>query len=82
MAIEANSSARSLCKDDQVGIKDLEQQHLKFTEMAEPKGIFTLRCDLFHDESITNQAETPPPRLLKLVFMCFAFSWTAEENSQ
>ncbi|XP_076606314.1 E3 ubiquitin-protein ligase TTC3 [Chaetodon auriga] len=37
MAIEANGSARSLCKDDQEGIKDLEQQHLKFTEMAEAK---------------------------------------------
>ncbi|XP_070773182.1 E3 ubiquitin-protein ligase TTC3 [Enoplosus armatus] len=42
MAIEANSSAQSLCKDDLDGIKDLEQQHLKFiTEqrntMADPK---------------------------------------------
>lgn len=39
MAIEANNSAQSLCKDDQEGIKDLEQQHLKFiTEMADAKG--------------------------------------------
>ncbi|XP_040005751.1 E3 ubiquitin-protein ligase TTC3 [Xiphias gladius] len=38
MAIEANNSAQSLCKDDHEGIKDLEQQHLKFiTEMAESK---------------------------------------------
>ncbi|KAM7374694.1 hypothetical protein PAMP_007338 [Pampus punctatissimus] len=39
MAIEANKSAKSLCKDDQDGLKDLEQQHLKFiTEMEEAKG--------------------------------------------
>lgn len=43
MAIEANDSARILCKDDQEGLKDLEQQHQKFiTEKPEPKGIFTL----------------------------------------
>nr|XP_046266276.1 E3 ubiquitin-protein ligase TTC3 [Scatophagus argus] len=37
MAFEANSSAQSLCKDDQEGLKNLEQQHLKFTtEMADP----------------------------------------------
>lgn len=41
MAIEANISARNLCTDNPDGIKDLEQQHLKFiTEMAECKGIF------------------------------------------
>ncbi|KAM8742285.1 E3 ubiquitin-protein ligase TTC3 isoform 2-T2 [Acanthopagrus schlegelii] len=38
MAIEANNSARILCKDDQEGLKDLEQQHQKFiTEKPEPK---------------------------------------------
>ncbi|XP_040906849.1 E3 ubiquitin-protein ligase TTC3 isoform X2 [Toxotes jaculatrix] len=38
MALEANSSAQTLCKDDHEGIKDLEQQHLKFiTEMEERK---------------------------------------------
>uniref|UniRef100_A0A8C2WNS4 RING-type E3 ubiquitin transferase n=1 Tax=Cyclopterus lumpus TaxID=8103 RepID=A0A8C2WNS4_CYCLU len=37
-AIEANTMAQSLCKEDQEGIKDLEQQHLKFTEMPDPKG--------------------------------------------
>lgn len=42
MAIEANNSARRLCKDDQEGLKDLEQQNLKFiTEMVNQKGIFT-----------------------------------------
>ncbi|CAJ1063428.1 Hypothetical predicted protein [Xyrichtys novacula] len=30
MAIEANIIGRQLCKDDQEGLKDLEQQHLKF----------------------------------------------------
>ncbi|XP_045895340.1 E3 ubiquitin-protein ligase TTC3 [Micropterus dolomieu] len=35
LALEANDSAQSLCKDDQDGIKDLEQQHLKFTTHAE-----------------------------------------------
>lgn len=30
MAIEANNSAQSLCKDDLDGIKDLEQQYQKF----------------------------------------------------
>ncbi|XP_044226029.1 E3 ubiquitin-protein ligase TTC3-like isoform X3 [Thunnus albacares] len=36
MAIEANRSAQDLCKDDQEGIKDLEQQHQKFiTERPE-----------------------------------------------
>lgn len=41
-AIDANHSARDLCKGDQEGMKDLEQQHVKFiTETAEPKGIFT-----------------------------------------
>lgn len=30
LALEANRSAQLLCKDDQEGIKDLEQQHLKF----------------------------------------------------
>ncbi|GAA6232084.1 E3 ubiquitin-protein ligase TTC3 isoform X1 [Lates japonicus] len=36
MAIEANNSAQSLCKDDLEGVKDLEQQHQKFvTEMGE-----------------------------------------------
>lgn len=50
LALEANDSAQSLCKDDQDGIKDLEQQHLKFTTHAEqlramkdPKGISTSR---------------------------------------
>ena len=54
MAIEANDSARILCKDDQEGLKDLEQQHQKFiTEKPEPKGIFTLLmwCSLQHLES-------------------------------
>uniref|UniRef100_A0A8D0D818 Tetratricopeptide repeat domain 3 n=1 Tax=Sander lucioperca TaxID=283035 RepID=A0A8D0D818_SANLU len=41
-AIEANISAQSLCRDNHEGIKDLEQQQQKFfTEMPEPKGIFT-----------------------------------------
>ncbi|XP_067464760.1 E3 ubiquitin-protein ligase TTC3-like [Thunnus thynnus] len=30
MAIEANKSARNLCKDDKESIKELEQQHMKF----------------------------------------------------
>ncbi|XP_068187104.1 E3 ubiquitin-protein ligase TTC3 isoform X2 [Antennarius striatus] len=30
LAIEANRSAQDLCKNEQEGIKDLEQQHLKF----------------------------------------------------
>ncbi|XP_035480629.1 E3 ubiquitin-protein ligase TTC3 [Scophthalmus maximus] len=37
-AIEANISAQSLCRDDSEGIKDLEQQHVKFmAETAKPK---------------------------------------------
>ncbi|KAM4545794.1 E3 ubiquitin-protein ligase TTC3 [Odontesthes bonariensis] len=30
LAFQANSSAKSLCKDDQEGLKELEQQHQKF----------------------------------------------------
>uniref|UniRef100_G3QC75 RING-type E3 ubiquitin transferase n=1 Tax=Gasterosteus aculeatus aculeatus TaxID=481459 RepID=G3QC75_GASAC len=32
MAIEANATAQSLCKDDHKGMKDLEQQRLKFRD--------------------------------------------------
>ncbi|XP_044077628.1 E3 ubiquitin-protein ligase TTC3 isoform X2 [Siniperca chuatsi] len=35
MALEANNSAQTLCKDDQEGIRDLEQQHLRFIHLAE-----------------------------------------------
>lgn len=54
MAIEANNLARSLCQDDREGIKDLDQQRLKFiTEMAQPKGIFTalMSCSQQHLKS-------------------------------
>lgn len=41
-AIEANISAQKLCKDDHEGMKDLEQQQLKFlTDTADLKGVFT-----------------------------------------
>ncbi|XP_041808110.1 E3 ubiquitin-protein ligase TTC3 isoform X2 [Chelmon rostratus] len=59
MAIEANSSARSLCKDDQVGIKDLEQQHLKFTEMAEPK---VGRPKKIHSKGLDGSSRGAEPR--------------------
>uniref|UniRef100_A0A672Z5B0 Tetratricopeptide repeat domain 3 n=1 Tax=Sphaeramia orbicularis TaxID=375764 RepID=A0A672Z5B0_9TELE len=40
MALEANSSALSLCKDDRDGLKDLEQQHQKFlTSVTVIKGV-------------------------------------------
>lgn len=56
MAIEANRSAQSLCKDDQEGIKDLEQQHQKFTTEHAPthfRGVFTafMSCSQQHLES-------------------------------
>ncbi|KAM9348197.1 E3 ubiquitin-protein ligase TTC3 isoform 1-T1 [Symphorus nematophorus] len=42
MALAANYSAQTLCKENQEGIKDLEQQYQKFlSEMSDPKGIFT-----------------------------------------
>ncbi|XP_070700307.1 E3 ubiquitin-protein ligase TTC3 [Pempheris klunzingeri] len=36
MALESNSLAQSLCKDDHEGIKDLEQQHVKFVTAVNP----------------------------------------------
>lgn len=66
MAIKANSSAQSLCKDDHEGIKDLEQQHLKFiTELAESKGIFTAlmsRTHLFFFFYLLETANVPGSR--------------------
>lgn len=42
MAKEANLSAQKLCKDDHEGMKDLEQQQLRFfNETPDPKGNFT-----------------------------------------
>ncbi|KAM6907188.1 E3 ubiquitin-protein ligase TTC3 [Xenentodon cancila] len=37
LALQANLSARTLCKDDHEGIKDLEQQHQKLSEFSYTK---------------------------------------------
>lgn len=60
MALEANNSAQSLCKEDTEGIKDLEQQHQKFTaEIAEavPQGNVPR---LSHTKE-ANTTESKPP---------------------
>ncbi|XP_034405472.1 E3 ubiquitin-protein ligase TTC3 [Cyclopterus lumpus] len=60
-AIEANTMAQSLCKEDQEGIKDLEQQHLKFTEMPDPKVGQPKKTQTKRPES-TNKAHTVESR--------------------
>jgi len=59
-AIEANTMAQSLCKEDREGVKDLEQQHLKFIEMPDPKGTFTAAPSItFYVLSIKNIYSKP-----------------------
>lgn len=49
LAIQANSWAQSLCKDDHEGVKDLEQQHSKFcTIFTVPKGILAQPDDILN----------------------------------
>ncbi|XP_073335984.1 E3 ubiquitin-protein ligase TTC3 [Pagrus major] len=67
MAIEANNSARSLCKDDQEGIKDLEQQHQKFiTEMPEPK-VFKMKKSKRPDSTNRTHVVETRPQTFKAV---------------
>ncbi|XP_054482046.1 E3 ubiquitin-protein ligase TTC3 isoform X1 [Anoplopoma fimbria] len=67
-AIKANHTARSLCKNDHVGMKDLEQQHLKFTELTDPKVGQPKKTESKRPES-TNRVHTvePKPQIVKSV---------------
>ncbi|XP_051257776.1 E3 ubiquitin-protein ligase TTC3 isoform X2 [Dicentrarchus labrax] len=62
MAIEANSSAQSLCKGDQEGIRDLEVQHGKFmSEMVDPKVGLPKKTHSKRSDS-ANRAHAPESR--------------------
>ncbi|XP_035522663.1 E3 ubiquitin-protein ligase TTC3 [Morone saxatilis] len=62
MAMEANRSAQSLCKGDQEGIRDLEQQHLKFmSQMVDPKVGLPKKTQSKRLES-ANRAHAPESR--------------------
>ncbi|XP_074467867.1 E3 ubiquitin-protein ligase TTC3 [Sebastes fasciatus] len=60
-AIEANNIAQSLCKDDHEGMKDLEQQHLKFAEVQVPKVVHPKKTPSKRQES-TNRGHAGESR--------------------
>ncbi|XP_068571715.1 E3 ubiquitin-protein ligase TTC3 [Cebidichthys violaceus] len=63
-AIDANSMAQRLCRDDHEGFKDLEQQHLKFAEMLmpDPKAVQPKKAPSKRPES-TNRAHAVESRV-------------------